>query len=43
MHLAGLVPVKPVAPPAEAMAPVAISAELLRPLDEYERLLGGGW
>ena len=43
VHLAGLVPVKPVAPPAEAMAPVAISAELLRPLDEYERLLGGGW
>lgn len=42
-HLTGLVPVRPVAPPAEAMPPAAVSAELLRPLDEYERLLGGGW
>lgn len=43
VHLAGLVPARPAAPPAEAVAPPAISAELLRPLDEYERLLGGGW
>lgn len=42
-HLSGLTPARPAAPPAEAVAPPAVSAELLRPLDEYERLLGGGW
>ncbi len=40
-HLAGLVPARPA--PAEVMVPPAVGAELLRPLDEYERLLGGGW
>jgi hypothetical protein len=29
--------------PAETMPPPAVSAELLRPLDKYERLLAGGW
>ena len=34
-HFAGLSPVRPVTPDAPA--------DLLRPLQEYEQLLGGGW
>jgi transposase len=45
-HFAGIAPMRP--PPVASAAilppsPVPSSAELLRPLDEYERLLGGGW
>lgn len=38
-HFAGIAPARPAAVPAAAPA----SADLLRPLDEYERLIGGGW
>jgi len=40
-HYAGLTQPRPVAP-VETPAPVP-AAELLRPLADYERLLGGGW
>jgi transposase len=38
-HFAGIAPQRPAVPPAAAPA----SADLLRPLDDYERLVGGGW
>lgn len=41
-HFAGIAPMRP-APVAIAPTPPPTSAELLRPLDEYERLVGGGW
>jgi len=41
-HFAGIAPMRP-PPVATAAIPPPTSAELLRPLDEYERLLGGGW
>jgi len=41
-HFAGIAPMRP-APVAIAPIPPPTSAELLRPLDEYERLVGGGW
>ncbi len=43
VHLAGLVPARPPAASAEATAAPAVGAELLRPLEEYERAAGGGW
>lgn len=38
-HFAGIAPQRPAAPPVAALA----SADLPRPLDDYERLVGGGW
>ncbi|MFO1079211.1 MAG: IS21 family transposase [Reyranellaceae bacterium] len=38
-HFAGIAPSRPAVPPVAALP----SAELLRPLDDYERLVGGGW
>jgi transposase len=39
-HFIGVSAAPPIAPPAEAPGP---SAELLRPLQEYEQLVGGRW
>jgi transposase len=38
-HFAGIAPERPAVVPTAAPA----NADLLRPLDEYERLVGGGW
>jgi hypothetical protein len=38
-HFAGIAPERPAVVPAAVPA----NSELLRPLDEYERLVGGGW
>jgi len=41
-HFAGLSPRRD-APPAETAPILVAEPELLRPLQEYERLVGGGW
>lgn len=44
MHLAGVTPAWPGARPADPLPePPPPTADLLRPLQEYERLLGGAW
>jgi transposase len=42
-HFAGVSATKPAVPPATSPAQAPPPAELLRPLQEYEALVGGGW
>lgn len=43
-HFAGVMPARPTVHPADPPPEISVPpADLLRPLQEYERLVGGGW